>query len=451
MRTVSTAIVLSVLGLWVMSADVALAQGCGAYSLADLCDLTGRAMSPDQRQRARVALSSPECSMLDVRKHAKSIGIELTPLRVTLARLQEMEMPAIIHLSAPAHFIVLERLSEQWAQLIDNGATVLLPVSELTKRYTGNALVCPRKETGGPRLRIEPFCYCFGVAGIGENVEYSFKIRNIGGQDLIVQPQPKGCCGAPDVAVANDAVPPGECAQVTVKFVVRESGDVFKSATVLTNDPDQPLVHLSVLGYATPEVTAVPDRVRMRLIKGSNASQMVDVRGPRDMVLLGARCVDGTFDVRTGDPSDRDGVRTWRIELWASGRAKIGTWVDTLEIATSSVQRPKIIVPLTAVVESDLRIDPPMVFLGFVQPNHVAEFAITVGSRSFSNFNISAPTVTSSQIKLGKPLQYGPQWVIPVSVAAPTPQKIDSLITIHTDVPGEETITVPAHGLVIER
>jgi len=108
------------------------AQGdCGTASLAALAELVGPRIPADKLSAIASAMPETGPSMLDIKQAAEGQGIALKGIAGTLEEVAGFGGPAIIHLSEPDHFLVLARLSGEWAQVIDSGRVLGVPRAEL--------------------------------------------------------------------------------------------------------------------------------------------------------------------------------------------------------------------------------------------------------------------------------------------------------------------------------
>jgi hypothetical protein len=360
--------------------------------------------------------------------------------------------PKIIHLADPAHFLVVARASDEWVQLLDGGRVVVVPRAEIEQRYSGHALILDQAQfpDGGPRLEAPEFHYTFGIAGVGQEVEHAFTVRNVGDQELVVRPQEKGCCGAPEVTISRQSLPPGESAEVTVAFTIGYSGSVMKSAELLTTDPTQPVVFLTVHGQVPHDLRAYPDRIYLSGDKGAVGGRTVTISGPAEMDLTEVKTERGLFDLDLSEPSvSEDGKKTWTLQLTFRPESFVGEIADQLSITTTHAERPLITIPIAGRIRGDLSVGPPSVFLGFVTPGAQAQQTVTIASRSFTRFAVRAAVSADPKIAVGEPSEADGVWRIPVSVATSESGVIDGRITVTTDVPGEETLEIPVYAHII--
>ncbi len=80
--------------------------------------------------------------------------------------------------------------------------------------------------------------YNFGTVKQGDKIEYVFKFKNTGKNDLIIR-KTKASCGCTAVQLGNKVIPPGQEGSIKTIFNTRgKRGNQHKSVTVTTNIPD---------------------------------------------------------------------------------------------------------------------------------------------------------------------------------------------------------------------
>ena len=436
-------------------ASPACAESCGIASLSDLCQLVGDDLAESQRQALVSGYPAKELSMLDIRRAAEMTGLALVGVAAPFDRLADgLPGPKIIHLSDPDHFSVMTRASAEWVQVLDHGEVTALPRQALEKRYSGHALILDQGEfpRGGPRLEAPEFHHTLGIAGVGQQVEHAFTVRNVGGQELIVHPQEKGCRGAPKVTIGQEALAPGANTQVTVSFTIGHSGSVMKSAELLTTDPTQPVVYLTVHGTVPHDLRTYPDRVYLGGEKDAIPARTVTISGPAEMDVTEVGTERGLFDLTLSEPQVfEDEKKTWTLELAFKPESFVGGIEDQLSIKTTHPERPLVTIPINGGVRGDLRVIPPSVFFGFVNPCVEAQQTIAIESRSFAPFAVKSVTSDSPKITAGTPENNDGVWSIPVSVDTTAEGVVEGSLTVTTDVPGEETLRIPVYAHIIEQ
>jgi len=425
---------------------------CGTTSLVALAQLIGRPI-PDARV-PELARAMPETgpSMLDVKRAAEQEGIAVKGVGGSLEEVAGLKGPAIIHLSDPDHFVVLVRLSDQWAQAIDSGMVAAVPRGELEMRYSGQALVmADEAPKDGGRVEIGEFHWTFGISGIGQTVEHTFVVSNAGNRPLMVEADNCKSCGAPEVTVAEEILAPGKQTEVKVKFTVTYSGNVAKSARLKTNDPRAAVVYLTLHGTVPHDLQVQPAQLHLAGDKNAVLPLTLTVSGPADMNLTGAACDRGRFDVHVGDPHvDDNGKKTWTLSLSLKARDFVGRVEDQLTVRTTHAQRPVITIPIAGEVRGDLVVQLREVFFGFVKTGAKAEQRVRIASRSGAPFTVKSAKLDSAVLRLDGPVRADDgSWGLTVSLGAGAPGVIDTKLVLATDVPGEGTIEVPVYAHLV--
>ena len=93
--------------------------------------------------------------------------------------------------------------------------------------------------TGPPKLAIASLEHSFGTVKPGTPLSYTFKIKNEGQADLEIKSVSPSCgCTTSNF---DKVVAPGQNGAITLAVEKTEGykGEIAKTATVVTNDPDQ--------------------------------------------------------------------------------------------------------------------------------------------------------------------------------------------------------------------
>jgi len=388
--------------------------------------------------------------MHDIKTAAHLVGIPLVPVRVELAELATLTGPKICHLVDPSHFAVMICSSASWVQLIDDSNVAVVPFAEMQRRYSGHALILDHTEAnaGGPRLSLHEFHHPFGIAGIGQEIEYSFKVTNAGDEELVVGLQSYGC-GAPGASIGKEALAPGESTEVRVKFTVAYSGNVMKSVKLVTNDLTQPIAFLTLHGKVPHDLRVYPDRLFLASPKGDPLSAPVTLSGPAEMQLTEASTEKGLFRVDAGKPQvSEDQKKTWQVALTLKSDTFVGEIADQLLIRTTHKERPLITVPITGTVRGDLQLYPPSAYFGFVRAGEPARATITLTGQSGTPFKLLKAEPSDASIQVTTAEADG-GYRLEITLPTDKLGVFEGTITLTTDVPGEETIRIPVYAHVV--
>lgn len=101
----------------------------------------------------------------------------------------------------------------------------------------------------GPRLSPEHRAHDFGTVLQGKIVEHSFPFTNTGDADLVIE-EVSTPCGCTAVLADKTVVAPGEASSIDVTYdSAARSGVVERIITVLSNDPEEPEMELTLVAH----------------------------------------------------------------------------------------------------------------------------------------------------------------------------------------------------------
>ena len=399
--------------------------------------------------------SSSPTSMLDVITLAQERGLTLRGVKGVLADVLATAWgPWVAHLDEPNHFLLVLRASPQWIQVLDRGQLRVLERARLEERYSGHALILDQAQFGDgrPCLQVLEFHHEFQVAGVGQTVRHTFTVRNCGAADIQLSGQRSSCCGGVSVSIPTETLRAGDSTEVAVEFTVTRSGEVMKSAKLLTTDPTQPVVFLTLHGKVPHDLRAHPDRMHIADDKGACPTRSVTITGPPEMEITEVNTERGLLLTQLGEPTvDEDEKKLWTLTVSLKDESFVGEIADTINIKTTHRERPLITIPVTGIIRGDVRIDPPSVFFGFVKPGAEAKQEVVIQSRSGAEFTVTRAECKTAGVTVGAPRQrQDGAWVISVSVRTAKAGVVDAAITVTTGVKGEETLTIPVYAHVTE-
>ncbi len=99
-----------------------------------------------------------------------------------------------------------------------------------------------------PHILFESESFDFGTIKEGNNVEYSFKFTNTGKSMLKIL-KTKASCGCTATDPVKTELKKGESSEIKIVFNTSgRKGNQHKTITVITNDPDKPVIVLHVQG-----------------------------------------------------------------------------------------------------------------------------------------------------------------------------------------------------------
>jgi len=102
-----------------ISLAATITSNCGVISALSLAQVKNKHVSAIQAQDLFEKYPEVTVFLLDVQNMAKSLGIPLTGVKSTFNDLVNAQMPTIIHLQNPDHFVLMLDGNQQWVRLLE--------------------------------------------------------------------------------------------------------------------------------------------------------------------------------------------------------------------------------------------------------------------------------------------------------------------------------------------
>lgn len=367
-------------------------------------------------------------------------------------------------------------------------AASLILASGATAQVTGGHSGQTVEKTTQPELqkgalRFDEENLDLGVVHDGGKISVKFPFKNVSDIPIMII-KVKPSCGCTVADEYEDVViQPGESSALDLVF--SPTGKVGRSSVTVrveTDDPDRPNFNLMLTAEIEPIVQADPSIIQFGdLRKGETKEIVARISGEMEQfkVLFATASDSDLFDIevidhsrepmksnnlKVGDvaePSEtearlRDGTN---VRVTFRGRDQIGAFTESMLGRTNDERRKLVPVNLLGRVVGDVHIVPDRIGLGLVRPGAAIEKTLHVSSRGGETFEIldafseldasgdftvditPLPTEDGSsayEVKVHGTLdetntQRGP---------------VRGTLTIKTNVPGEETLSLKMYGSV---
>ena len=219
-----------------------------------------------------------------------------------------------------------------------------------------------------PRVVVDQAEYDFGTMDYRDQGRHDFIFRNVGEGPLRLRVGNTTCrCTIGELE--SDQIPPGGTAKVTLVWHAEEmSGPYRQSATILTNDPAQPKVQLSVSGRITAAVFASPSVVQLGMLSPEESHTaevelVCTLKEPLEVsYTLSDQSIAQFFQI---DISPLDDERVKKHEDAQSGLLlgvtikpglPLGPFVQTIQLQTNVPAVPKLEITIKGTVAGDISI-----------------------------------------------------------------------------------------------
>lgn len=303
-----------------------------------------------------------------------------------------------------------------------------------------------------PKLQFDQTIFNFGEATEGDELAGKFSFRNAGNAELKIG-TPETSCGCTAVTVKPDTLRPGERGEISFKLdLTNIRGDVRKGIGVPSNDPDQPLVNLTVIGHARPLFEIEPQMVYFgEVTPGDTARATIQVRRLDGKRLSIARAEGAREFLKASVEPVRETEARLVIEVKGTGRPE--QFSDIVEVTLEGGARPAFHIPVAGLFVASVKVEPAVLVWTVPDREHwpgANEEATTVRKL------IVSATVTNRPLTLGEfastapdllvkiaEVKTGQVYEITLKLAAPPAASSKEWLTFETNTPDHPTVAVP--------
>ncbi len=157
-------------------------------------------------------------------------------------------------------------------------ASILLVVNQFVAQADQTA-VKNIENSPQPDVKFNEMVYDFGTIQQGEKVVHMYRFKNKGQAPFIIE-SIKTSCGCTVPKNYTKKVLPGKEGHIEVIFNSKNFlGNIRKTITVRSNDPDEPGINLSIKGMVIADVVVAPPRSLFGLIKkGQSPTRRVVIK-----------------------------------------------------------------------------------------------------------------------------------------------------------------------------
>jgi len=181
----------------------------------------------------------------EVMDGAAKINFPLQKKTITLDELQKLHTPAMLYLSDTGRIVTMSTIDDNHAIILDRGTTLNVSRAELSKRYSGEALIATSVNAPSLLVADQPI-RTLEFSSKDAEVVQNIKITNHGTKPvslLIAYP----LCGITTAKLSQNKLAPGESSNLELHFKWRTVlfGDHQSTfVTLKTDDPAQPRLQL---------------------------------------------------------------------------------------------------------------------------------------------------------------------------------------------------------------
>jgi hypothetical protein len=303
-----------------------------------------------------------------------------------------------------------------------------------------------------PKIVFEAKEYDFGKLMGADKVEHVFKFRNEGKGDLKID-KVNTTCGCTAALLSANVIPPGRNGEVTTTFTVGgRQGQQTKHIYVLSNDPNEPRVTLTLKGFIIPPVSVEPSSVFLQ---------------PKDTVSMSAVKISQTMEeeLKLGEVTSRlnlvntqikeeapeNGKKRYSLEISLKPDIEPGQYFENVTIATNCATKPKIEISVRITVRGDIEAVPSRINLGSLSTGQEISRTITLSNTNGQSFKVERVEVENKDFAIRPEPSSTPSpshtFTLTGKPSAPS-GGVKTTIVFHLDHPKQKKVVVTAYGQI---
>jgi hypothetical protein len=307
----------------------------------------------------------------------------------------------------------------------------------------------PAASQDAPALQVLESTFDFGESFEGAEVVHEYKIKNTGKTDLQVE-QVRPSCGC-TVASFDRTLPPGGEGKVTLKVSLKGfQGNFKKTATVFTNDPQNPRAMLIVQGNVKAVIEVRPaTNIAFRGLADQQVERTVDLVSTVKPFKITKVESNLEEKVRYQVETVQEG-KHYRLKI--ANILKQGNYSGFVKCFTDVPEKAEIAVRVSGYLEGDVSVKPLTLLVGkFAAQQPIRNGKVLVVSNRKKPFQIKKLTYDENLIKVKQePLPQEPGFSLEISpvvenLPSGSEGRHQTTLTILTDVPSDEPQRVQIH------
>ena len=292
----------------------------------------------------------------------------------------------------------------------------------------------------------------FGQIYKGEKVEHVYKFENQGNDTLEIK-KVKPSCGCTAVILTEKTIPPGETGEIKTTFNSGTyRGNIKKSISVLSNDPDNPNHKLTISGQIIEEINIKPVNINFGSIssdKSTDKTVTVTIKSQTEPDFKINKITPSKPFIDASIAEEKDGE--YIINVTLKDYRKIGRFSGKIHLETNNKKQQKAIIPFFGEIAGDVTAYPKRVYYGIVTEGKelTQKVFVKINKEGIKVLDTKiSPDFLSIKID-EKYEQNNPHCLIEVKLNKEAAVgKLNGLLELHTNSKQQPVIKIPITGEV---
>lgn len=299
-----------------------------------------------------------------------------------------------------------------------------------------------------PVIFFENADFNFGKIFKGQKVEHVYKFENRG-KGILEISKVKTSCGCTAAMLTNKIISPGKTGEIKATFNSGSyKGNVTKSITVLSNDPDSPKYKLTLSGKIIEEIIVKPRNINFGSIYlGTKIDKTITIKS----------LTEPNFKIKKITPSKpfvnasivERNSEEYIIKATLKDNLKIGRFSGVIYLQTDNSRQPKAKIPFFGEIIGDITTYPKKIYYGRVTKGKeiTQKIFVKINKNDIKILNSKvSPDYLSIKI-IEKYEKNNPHYLIEIKLnKEATIGKLNGLLELQTNSKIQPTIRIPVTG-----
>ncbi|MYB95975.1 DUF1573 domain-containing protein [Candidatus Poribacteria bacterium] len=397
-------------------------------------------------------------TMLGLKQAAtfKNIGPTGVKASVALLKKKKVPLPAIAYVEGN-HFLVFEAVNKNGVEISDPAQKYNphLTWNQLAGIWNGDLLIFDPKEAKKRKAKqplafVETSEYDFGKVLGGSQIKHTFTIKNVGQKPLKIF-SVKETCTCTATVVSQDEIPANGLGSISAVLTVPSRNEVVEeSLLVLTNNPTQGVLTLTLKGQAFVPLTTFPERLAIgnQKPRQKQLTKRVSLHLADEVQVLGVR-TDSEHLKATLEKGTDEAFFYVNVQLLPT--QPVGQFSHNLLVDyTYQRQQTTHNVIIFGQILGELHVAPNRIFFGMIKEPSAVSKKITISTHDGQPFQImSAKASTKGVVANVAKDESRTRYELTISIA-PTakPGELSGDIVVKTSSSVQPTLRVPFFGIL---
>ncbi|MGR3174247.1 MAG: DUF1573 domain-containing protein [Candidatus Scalindua sp.] len=304
----------------------------------------------------------------------------------------------------------------------------------------------------GPTIFFKNPDFNFGQIFKGQKIEHIFEFENRG-KDILNIGKVKTSCGCTAAILTNNTILPGNTGEIRTTFNSRSyTGNVTKSISVISNDPERPSYKLTISGEIIEDVSIKPRNIDFGSVYiGEKTNKTVTIKSQTKPDFKIKKITSSKPFINASITEEKNGEYVIKVAL--ENNFEIGRFSGGIYLETNSQIQKKVTIPFFGEIVGDVTTYPKKIYYGFVtrgkELTHKLFVKINKNNIKILSIKTSPDYVSSKIVEKGE--TDNQHYLIEVRLHAEAAAgKIGGLLELYTNSKIQPVIRIPIMGEIEE-